>query len=55
MIIDDCKEEVPPLIGNTTLTLVLPIRIALELGLGKREFLKCPVDGNRLIVEKVNP
>lgn len=52
MIIDDCKEEVQAYVGNTTLTLVLPIRIALELGVGKGELLKCRVDGNRLIVER---
>lgn len=52
MINNDCKDEVQALIGNTSLTLVLPIRIAVELGVGKGEFLKCRVDGNRLIVER---
>jgi hypothetical protein len=52
MINNDCKDEVQALIGNTSLTLVLPIRIAVELGVGKGEFLKCRVDGDRLILEK---
>jgi antitoxin component of MazEF toxin-antitoxin module len=52
MINNDCKDEVQALIGNTSLTLVLPIRIAVDLGVGKGEFLKCRVDGNRLIVER---
>jgi bifunctional DNA-binding transcriptional regulator/antitoxin component of YhaV-PrlF toxin-antitoxin module len=52
MIINDCKDEVQTLIGDISLTLVLPIRIAIELGVGKGEFLKCRVDGDRLILEK---
>jgi hypothetical protein len=52
MINNECKDEVQALIGNTSLTLVLPIRIAVELGVGKGEFLKCRVDGERLILEK---
>lgn len=39
-------------IGNRSLTLLLPKRIAEELGLQNSEFLKCYVDGNRLIVER---
>lgn len=35
-------------------TLVLPKQTAIELGVGKGDFLKCYVDGSRLIVERVN-
>lgn len=43
------------LTGERSLTLVFPKQFALELGIGKGDFLKCYVDHNRLIVEKVNP
>ena len=43
------------LTGERSLTLVFPKQFALELGIGRGDFLKCYVDGNRLIVEKVNP
>lgn len=36
-------------------TLVFPKEFATQLGVGKGDFLKCQVDKNRLIVEKVNP
>jgi antitoxin component of MazEF toxin-antitoxin module len=39
-------------IGNRSLTLLLPKRIAEELGLQNGEFLKCYVEDNRLIVER---
>jgi antitoxin component of MazEF toxin-antitoxin module len=32
-----------------------PKEFATELGVRKGDFLKCQVDKNRLIVEKVNP
>jgi hypothetical protein len=41
--------------GDQSLTLLLPKRFAIELGIGKGDFLKCYIDANRLIVEKVNP
>ena len=43
------------LTGERSLTLVFPKQFAVELGIGKGDFLKCYVDENRLIVEKVNP
>jgi hypothetical protein len=43
------------LTGERSLTLVFPKQFAIDLGIGKGDFLKCHVDGNRLIVEKVNP
>ena len=43
------------LTGDRSLTLVFPKSFAVELGISKGDFLKCRVDGNRLIVEKVNP
>jgi hypothetical protein len=43
------------LTGERSLTLVFPKQFALELGIKKGDFLKCYVDRNRLIVEKVEP
>jgi len=43
------------LTGERSLLLVFPKQFAVELGIGKGDFLKCYVDENRLIVEKVNP
>ena len=45
--------RVQALHGERTLTFVLPKSFAVHLGIGKGDFLKCHVDGNRLIVEKV--
>jgi bifunctional DNA-binding transcriptional regulator/antitoxin component of YhaV-PrlF toxin-antitoxin module len=39
-------------IGSCSLTLVLPICIAEELGIRNGEMLRCDVNGKRLIVEK---
>jgi hypothetical protein len=47
--------KVQALHGQQSLLLVLPKKIAVELGIEKGDFLKCYVDANRLIVEKVNP
>jgi bifunctional DNA-binding transcriptional regulator/antitoxin component of YhaV-PrlF toxin-antitoxin module len=47
--------RVQALQGERSLTLVLPKQFAIELGIAKGDFLKCKVDGNRLIVEKVSP
>ena len=41
--------------GERSFTLVFPKDFAVQLGIGKGDFLKCQVDGNRLIIEKVNP
>jgi bifunctional DNA-binding transcriptional regulator/antitoxin component of YhaV-PrlF toxin-antitoxin module len=47
--------RVQALQGERSLTLVFPKNFAIELGISKGDFLKCKVDGNRLIVEKVSP
>jgi bifunctional DNA-binding transcriptional regulator/antitoxin component of YhaV-PrlF toxin-antitoxin module len=47
--------RVQALQGERSFTLVFPKEFARELGVGKGDFLKCQVDKNRLIVEKVNP
>jgi bifunctional DNA-binding transcriptional regulator/antitoxin component of YhaV-PrlF toxin-antitoxin module len=47
--------RVQALHGERSFTLVFPKEFAVELGVGKGDFLKCHVDNNRLIVEKVNP
>jgi bifunctional DNA-binding transcriptional regulator/antitoxin component of YhaV-PrlF toxin-antitoxin module len=46
--------RVQALQGERSLTFVLPKQFAIELGIAKGDFLKCKVDGNRLIIEKVN-
>ena len=43
------------LTGERSFTLVFPKQFATELGIGRGDFLKCYVHGNRLIVEKMNP
>jgi hypothetical protein len=47
--------RVQALQGERSFTLVFPKDFAVQLGIGKGDFLKCQVDGNRLIIEKVNP
>ena len=47
--------RVQALHGERSFTLVFPKEFAVELGVGKGDFLKCHVDNNRLIVEKVKP
>ena len=47
--------RVQALTGERSFTLVFPKEFAVELGVGKGDFLKCQVDGKRLVVEKVNP
>jgi len=47
--------KIQALTGDRSFTLVFPKQFAVELGVGKGDFLKCFVDGTRLIVEKVNP
>ena len=46
--------RVQALQGERSFTLVFPKDFAVQLGIGKGDFLKCQVDGNRLIIEKVN-
>lgn len=45
--------KVQALQGERSLTLVFPKEFSVRLGIGKGDFLKCSVDGQRLIVEKV--
>jgi hypothetical protein len=57
---DEIKERIKirrlqALPGERSLTLVFPKQFAVELGIGKGDFLKCYIDRNRLIVEKVDP
>ena len=47
--------RVQALQGQRSFTLVFPKGFATELGVRKGDFLKCQVEKNRLIVEKVNP
>ena len=46
--------KVQALTGERSFTLVFPKHFATELGVGKGDFLKCHVDGGKLIVERVN-
>jgi bifunctional DNA-binding transcriptional regulator/antitoxin component of YhaV-PrlF toxin-antitoxin module len=46
--------RIQALTGDRSLTLVFPKQFALELGIEKGDFLKCHVDGNRLIIEKLD-
>ena len=41
--------------GQRSLTLVFPKEFATLLGIEKGDFVKCSTDGNRLVVEKVEP
>jgi hypothetical protein len=45
--------RVQALHGEKSLTIVLPKNFAVHLGIGKGDFLKCLVGGNRLIIEKM--
>lgn len=39
--------------GERSFTLVLPKEFAVRLGIGKGDFLKCSVEGQKLVVEKL--
>ena len=45
--------RVQALTGERSFTFVLPKSFAIELGIGKGDFLKCHVENNRLVVEKI--
>jgi bifunctional DNA-binding transcriptional regulator/antitoxin component of YhaV-PrlF toxin-antitoxin module len=47
--------KVQALTGERSFTLVFPKQFATELGIGRGDFMKCRVDGSRLIVEKMTP
>jgi bifunctional DNA-binding transcriptional regulator/antitoxin component of YhaV-PrlF toxin-antitoxin module len=46
--------RIQALTGDRSLTLVFPKQFAIALGVEKGDFLKCHVDGNRLIVQKLD-
>ena len=50
---NDAVRRVQALTGERSLTIVLPKQFAICLGIGKGDFLKCSLDGNRIVVEKV--
>jgi ABC-type lipoprotein release transport system permease subunit len=45
--------RVQSLQGEKSFTIVLPKEFAVHLGIGKGDFLKCLVENNRLVVEKM--
>ena len=45
--------KIQALTGERSFTFVLPKRFALKLGVEKGDFLKCWIDDQKLIVEKV--
>jgi bifunctional DNA-binding transcriptional regulator/antitoxin component of YhaV-PrlF toxin-antitoxin module len=45
--------RVQSLQGEKSFTIVLPKEFAVQLGIGKGDFLKCLIEGKRLIVEKM--
>jgi len=47
--------KVQALTGERSFTLVFPKQFAIELGIGRGDFMKCRVDSGRLIVEKILP
>jgi bifunctional DNA-binding transcriptional regulator/antitoxin component of YhaV-PrlF toxin-antitoxin module len=46
--------RVQALQGERSFTLVFPKQFAIELGIGRGDFLKCHIEDNRLIVEKAD-
>jgi hypothetical protein len=47
--------RVQALQGERSFTLVFPKDFATQLGVAKGDFLKCHLDGKRLIVERMEP
>ena len=45
--------RVQALTGERSFTFVLPKAFAIELGIGKGDFLKCHIENNKLVVEKM--
>ena len=45
--------KIQALTGERSLTLVFPKNFAMELGIEKGDFLKCYLQGDKLIVEKM--
>jgi bifunctional DNA-binding transcriptional regulator/antitoxin component of YhaV-PrlF toxin-antitoxin module len=46
--------KVQALTGERSFTVVFPKQFAIELGIARGDFLKCRVDGSRLIIEKLS-
>jgi bifunctional DNA-binding transcriptional regulator/antitoxin component of YhaV-PrlF toxin-antitoxin module len=46
--------RVQALQGERSFILVFPKQFAIELGIGRGDFLKCHIEDNRLIVEKAD-
>jgi len=46
--------RIQALTGDRSLTLVFPKQFAAELGIEKGDFLRCHIEGKRLIVERLN-
>jgi hypothetical protein len=47
--------RVQALQGEKSFTIVLPKEFAVGLGIGKGDFLKCIVEGQKLVIQKVDP
>ncbi len=47
--------KVQALTGERSFTLVFPKQFAIELGVGRGDFMKCRIDSGRLVVEKMDP
>ena len=47
--------RIQALTGERSYTFVFPKQFATELGVGRGDFVKCRIDGGRLVVEKMNP
>ena len=45
--------RVQALTGERSFTFVLPKTFAIELGIGKGDFLKCHIENDKLVVEKM--
>jgi hypothetical protein len=45
--------KIQALTGERSFTLVLPKQFAVALRIGKGDFMKCQVVGNRLVIEKL--
>lgn len=46
--------RIQALTGERSFTFVLPKAFAVELGIGKGDFLKCHIEHNKLVVEKMD-
>ena len=46
--------KVQALTGERSFTIVFPKQFAVELGIGRGDFLKCHIDTGKLIVEKMD-